>query len=175
METYLYFDFDYPKRYGPFLERWKDIIGFELRYKVSDYGRVFTKKNNKLLSMFISNAGYIRFTLSVNGKLKETNSHRLVAEHFIDNPENKPEVNHIDGYKTNPFIGNLEWVTASENHIHAYRIGLKNAYQSRIVLDLTTGIFFDNIKSASIAYNINRQTLNEKFIKGRNTKNLILI
>lgn len=71
--------------------------------------------------------GYYLVTLVHEGKRKNQFIHRLLAKHFIPNPENKPQVNHIDGNKQNNLLSNLEWVTAKENAQHAVRIGLCDA------------------------------------------------
>lgn len=74
----------------------------------------------------IDKDGYLVVNLYEGGKYKTKKIHRLVAETFIPNPQKKPEVNHIDGDKTNNWYWNLEWVTTKENHLHAYKIGLRN-------------------------------------------------
>ena len=73
---------------------------------------------------YINNYGYLRISLSVDGKRHKYSIHRLVALLFIDNPYNKKEVNHIDGNKLNNVVTNLEWVTSSENQLHAERNNL---------------------------------------------------
>ena len=111
---------------------WKDIIGYEDLYKISTTGSVIGKKYNRELKSFINKDGYRRITLCKEGKTKNFFLHRLVAQHFIDNESNKPQVNHIDGDKLNNTVINLEWVTCSENHKHAFSIGLKVPDYSRI-------------------------------------------
>ena len=96
-------------------EIWKDIKDYEGIYQVSNFGRI--KNKTKILSPQISNCGYLRIIL----KNKHYSVHRLVAETFIPNFKNKPQVNHIDGNKTNNSVTNLEWVTDSENQIHNYK------------------------------------------------------
>lgn len=114
-------------------EEWKDIIGYEGLYKISNYGRVMTffrgnevlsKEPVRLLKGKIDKDGYIEYRIGKNGKSKYVRSHRLVAIHFIPNPENKAQVNHIDGVKNNNHISNLEWCTNSENALHKFKIGL---------------------------------------------------
>ena len=107
-------------------EEWRDIKGYEGLYQVSNYGRIKSIKNNiKILNRSLDNYGYDKRTLSKYGKAKTFHTHRLVAEAFIPNLDNKPCVNHIDGNKLNNRVDNLEWCTASENLKHAYRTNLR--------------------------------------------------
>lgn len=111
------------------IEVWKDVVGFEGLYKVSNLGNVVSARRNykngvKYLTPF-DNGGYLRVTFVVNEKRSNHLVHRLVAEAFIPNPDNKDSVNHIDGCKTNNRLENLEWVTRSENTIHAITTGLR--------------------------------------------------
>lgn len=93
-------------------------------YEVSNYGRV---RNIRGHIMKIQNiARYKGLTLRKKGERKTFLLHRLVAQYHIPNPNNLPQVNHIDGDKTNNHISNLEWTTSSENHKHGYSIGLKS-------------------------------------------------
>lgn len=108
-------------------EIFKDVVGFESYFKVSNLGKVFSKRSNKILKTFISKKGYERLATKINGINKCFVIHRLVAITFIPNTHNKPEVNHIDGNKCNNIVEKLEWVTTSENAIHAYTTGLKYA------------------------------------------------
>lgn len=102
------------------MELWKDVVDYEGLYEVSNYGRVKNKKRDRLLSPHSDRAGYIKVGLYKDGKQKGQFVHRLVAMAFIDNPEEKSDVNHIDGDKSNNHVENLEWNTRSENLTHAY-------------------------------------------------------
>ena len=105
-------------------EIWIDIQEYEGLYQVSNYGNVRTlsyKKTGivKNLNYRLDGGGYAKVALYKNGIAKQYSVHRLVAIHFIENPLNLREVNHIDGNKTNNHISNLEWVTAKSNSSHA--------------------------------------------------------
>ena len=107
-------------------EVWKDVVGYEGLYRISNQGTVCRLyKNGKVNFMTprILN-GYWRVKLCNGNTQKEYFLHRLIAQAFIPNPDNKPEINHINGIKTDNRIENLEWVTRSENAIHATKTGL---------------------------------------------------
>ena len=107
-------------------EIWKDIPNYEGRYQVSNHGRVYSLNQRKtLMKPSISNYGYHRIGLYKNNVRTFKFIHRLVAQTFIPNPNNLPEVNHLDGVKTNNKVNNLEWSTKSNNEKHAFRTGLK--------------------------------------------------
>lgn len=97
----------------------KDVVGYNGEYKVSDMGEVYSKRFNRPLKTYVTKSGYCRVKLYHNAKGKMFQVHRLVAEAFIKNPLNKPQVNHIDGNKLNNSVANLEWCTCHENLVHA--------------------------------------------------------
>lgn len=104
-------------------EIWKDISGYP-NYKVSNLGRVRKDMPNYKIILKPWSSEYNIVDLHKDGSSLSVTVHRLVAQAFIPNLENKPQVNHIDGNKLNNKVENLEWVTASENMVHAYRTGL---------------------------------------------------
>ena len=120
-------------------EVFEDLKGYENSYQISDSGRVFTKRRlignqiyyGRELIPQLTSDGYLKVTLSENGKSKKYYLHRLVALQFLNNPDNLPQVNHIDGNKMNDSITNLEWCTKQENQNHAVRTGLMQRGQNR--------------------------------------------
>ena len=98
---------------------WKLIEGFDGIYSVSNYGEVRNNKTGRLMKQRKTEKGYLRVGLTNNGKPKCMRVHRLVAQAFIPNPDDKPEVNHIDFNKENNCVNNLEWVTGKENAKHS--------------------------------------------------------
>ena len=107
------------------VEIWKDLPEYEDKYMVSNQGRVYSKGRKKILTMKNNHDGYLRIQIYAgNNTCRFVSTHRLVALAFIDNPENKPFINHKDGNKANNTVSNLEWVTQKENIIHAWETGL---------------------------------------------------
>lgn len=143
-------------------EIWKDIKWYEGQYIVSNLGNVRSLDRyvntyhgpriclGQPLKQYIGHDGYLHVALSKRKKHKRIMAHRLVAEAFIPNPDNKPQVNHIDGDKQNNCVDNLEWCTASENQLHSVRIlkhkpykipsmfGVKH-WRSKVVLQIKEG------------------------------------
>jgi len=111
-------------------ERFLPVKGFEELYEVSNFGNVYSKRGNRNLKLSLFSHGYYVVSLCNKSNSKRTTIHRLVADAFIVNAENKRTVNHIDGVKTNNHVSNLEWATHSENTQHAYDIGLNKGGNS---------------------------------------------
>ena len=111
------------------MEVFKDIIGYNGLYQISNTGKVKSlpkgngNGNRERLLKFDCTADYARITFSKDGITIRKNVHKLVAEYFLLNPQNKPQVNHKDLNKLNNHVSNLEWVTSSENAQHAYNNG----------------------------------------------------
>jgi hypothetical protein len=96
-------------------EEWKDVIGYEDYYKVSNTGKVFSKRKNKLMTQFENDKGYLYVILSKNKKVKLMFVHRVVAMAFVNGYDKKLVVNHIDFNPQNNNFSNLEWITQAEN------------------------------------------------------------
>lgn len=113
-------------------EEWKWIAGYEGRYEVSNFGRIRSYANGRWGNQSVSRKlrlkhytnGYPCIVLYKDGTSKTVSIHRLVAQAFIPNPDNLPEVNHKDGDKENNNVRNLEWMTCSQNSQHAIDTGL---------------------------------------------------
>lgn len=137
------------------METWKKISGWP--YSVSDSGRVRNDRNGRILAGFFVR-DYHRVLLSNKGHLKKFMVHRLVAEAFIPKPDGNMEVNHIDGNGRNNHVSNLEWVSHSENVLHAYRnLGYaahnqngSNASRKQIRC-VETGVIYESVSAAAKA------------------------
>lgn len=97
------------------------VKGFE-NYTVTDTGEVYNNVRNKPLSMFLHRRGYLMVSLFNGGKKRNIYVHRLVAEAFIPNPENKPTINHKNENKLINDVSNLEWLTVRENNAYGTRV-----------------------------------------------------
>ena len=140
------------------MEKWKDIPEYEGRYKISSLGRVKSYINNfgkkyktpKMLSISV-NKGYCFVRLQKNGTVKNKLVHRLVAQSFIPNPDNKKEVNHINGDKSDNRLDNLEWSTRSENISHMYKeLGYKacGGLGKKKTMCIETGTIYGSLMEA---------------------------
>ena len=171
-------------------EEWRDIKGYEGRYQISSFGRVKSLMNNrgkyreKIIDRRPNKYGYKRVGLYKNGKSKFYSVHRLVALHFLPNPNNLPQVNHKDENKENNRVDNLEWCDSKYNNNYGTRnkrIGEKtsvahksnrknvgsNSVRARKVQCITTGKKFNCIKEAGEYYLLNSYKEISQVCKGK--------
>lgn len=157
-------------------ERWLPVVGYENFYEVSDKGRIrsldrITRngrgnylKRGRIMKMVDNGNGYLKVCLKAKDKSEKKYVHRIVAEAFIENPENKHFINHLDNNPQNNVVENLEWCTPLENvlwmakqgrnkrtdkwleHLHE---GQRKSYKAVVGENLETGetIFFENLNS----------------------------
>lgn len=131
------------------LEEWIDAKGFEGFYEVSNLGLIRRKKcetiykdgrvahfSQTILKPAVNKKGYLMVYLSVGSKKYTKSVHRIVAESWIVNPENKSTVNHIDCNKLNNCISNLEWATNKENMAHAFANGIYKERNKTTILNI---------------------------------------
>lgn len=115
-------------------EVWKDIKGYEGLYQISNTGKVKGLKRNKVLKLILQRSGYYYVDLQRKRRLV----HRLVAEAFIDNPDNLPEVNHKDEDKVNNSVENLEWCDSKYNANY----GTRNKRRGKPIQCIETGVIY---------------------------------
>lgn len=131
-------------------EEWRDIECFEGLYQVSDLGRVksFHGKTPRILKQATTPNGYRIVCLMKDGIKTMVTIHRLVAEAFIPNMDNKPDINHMNGNKTDNRVSNLEWATRAENVLHAYETGLRNPPNQKAV-ECSNGVIYESQSEAA--------------------------
>ncbi len=156
------------------MEIWKDIKGFEGYYQISNLGSVrsldrfdgVNYRKGQPIKPTLKHNGYLQVGLRKHNKRKYILVHRLVAIHFIDNPKNKKQVNHIDCNKKNNKVNNLEWVTSRENQLHAKENGLRDNMPSG-ENHTFYGKYAENSKSAKPVVRYNRKTGETKLYKAK--------
>ena len=142
-------------------EIWKDVVGYEGLYKVSNKGDIYSvgrislqgrKIGGQSLKPICNKYGYLRVNLCKDGKVKSKYNHRIVAQAFVPNPNNYPAINHKDENKTNNYVENLEWCTYKYNANHGTRIKRITQTQSKKVkaINIKTGevLTFNSVKEA---------------------------
>lgn len=133
----------------------KDVVGFECLYGITSCGRVWSYKTNKFLKPGIGRKGYLRVKLYKDEKIFNKAIHRLVAQAYIDNPNNLPQVNHRDEQKDHNYISNLEWCDCIYNNNFGTRNKrlaekhINNPKISKKVVCIETGTVFPSINEAS--------------------------
>lgn len=142
-------------------EQWKKIDDV---YSISNLGR-FAKNGIEINVKNLTSNGY----LQVNIHNKTYRLHKLVAQYFLENPENKKQVNHIDGNKINNRVDNLEWVTQKENNSKSKKIN--NCTKKIKVKDLNTGKIFESIRETSRFFQVNESTVRAVLHEYRKTVN----
>lgn len=151
------------------MELWKNI-DIASNYEVSNLGNIRNIKSGQILNPGISGNGYKQVSLKMNdtGKFKKQYVHRLVAQYWLDNPENKREVNHKNLDRTDNRAENLEWLTSSENQKHKFENSdYKTSNRPVVQLDLNDNIIaiFDSVIAAARELNISRQGI-DKVVHG---------
>lgn len=147
-----------------------ELQGFDNMYVLYINGDIYSKYSKRFIKPKTNHKGYIYFGLRKNGRQHSVFQHRLIAEHFIDNPYKKTQVNHINCIKSDNRVENLEWVTQSENQLHAYKNGKVAAYKNKfgkdhnqskeiVIIKETSIINFENISRASDYLNCSVQAV----------------
>lgn len=160
-------------------EVFEDLKGYEESYQISDQGRIFTKRRldgNRIiygreLHPRITSDGYLKVSLTKNSMSKGYYVHRLVALQFIANPNNLPQVNHIDGNKFNNNVSNLEWCTQKENINHAATHSLMQRGAARPSAKLTEEQVIEIYKLKGV---LSAKEIGEHYGVSKNTINMIL-
>ena len=154
------------------LLEWRDVVGFEGLYKISEYGDIISYHNGKktLLAETPNRDGYLVKTLSKDGVKKACRINRLVAEAFCDNPNGYNEVNHLDENRQNNHYTNLVWVTHQENMQHSAnsRKG-KQAFKKKPVRCIELGTVYESVKAAAFAVDGKPSGLSAALNGARNT------
>lgn len=142
------------------------ICKYNPHYLVSSEGYIISKKRKNAVPLKgrLSANGYLRVYIRVDGKRKDFFIHRLVAEHFLPNPNSFTDVNHIDGDKTNNKVTNLEWCTHSHNVKHAFSKGLNAPVYKPCVIE---GIYYASQTEASQKLGVCRHTIDNWIKEGK--------
>ena len=146
-------------------------VDFSPNFTIFSDGRLYNRKTKRYRKWFNSTT-YPTTLISENGKSRLVSQHRLLAENFIPNPENKKEVNHINGIKNDNRLENLEWATKSENRKHAFDTGLQKPRYTKVI-DRLTNTIYQSVLEAATVHNISRFYLSNMLAgRQRNKTNL---
>jgi len=150
-------------------EVFKPIDGLNGIYECSNFGRIRRKNKDKRCDEY----KYLKLQLTKDGYLSVNPTtayrkrvHRIVAELFIPNVDNKPIVNHKDCNKLNNHVDNLEWVTHKENSVHANENG-RMGNSKYLILDTSTGIFYESAKDLALVLGRTKQDVSKLMLKGK--------
>jgi len=133
-------------------------VHISTNYTFYSDGTLYNRRTKNYRKWFRSGSGYLCSSIYINGGTLSVLQHRLLAEHFIPNPENKKEVNHINGIKNDNRLSNLEWVSASENRKHALQTGLQKPRYKKVVDD-KEGTIYKSVKEAAEHHNMGKDYL----------------
>ena len=138
-------------------EIWKDVVGYEELYKVSNLVNVYSVRRERLLKPYNNGRGYLQTDFFIGGKRKKLRVNRLVAEAFIPNPYYKEQVNHINEIKDDNRSSNLEWVTAKENAnwgSRTSRISKSNSKKIKVIYRDNTYEIWDSATDLAIEFGL---------------------
>lgn len=146
--------------------RVKDIRGYEGLYVITDSGAIISLNyrrtgKSKELKQMTDKQGYKKVSLGKEGKLTQFFVHRLVAEHFLENPHDLPQVNHIDEDKSNNTVNNLEWCTSSYNVNFGTRNLRDKLKQGKKVVCIENGTVYPSIREASKCLGLDRSDISK--------------
>jgi len=154
----------------PITGNWRDVVGYEGLYSVSDEGQVWSHINNRLRKLvFNKGNGYMMlFLVDLKGGKKCVYAHRLVAMAFVDRQQGKDVVNHIDENKTNNFASNIEWCTKQYNNTYNDKLSANKKQVAMISLGGVVAMVFESAREASRTLGIEYKNISACCLGKRN-------